>query len=74
MKQAGKFLVGAGILLVVAGIVMIFSGGRLRWIGKLPGDIRIRKPGFRVDIPLTTMILASVLLSLILWIIRKIFS
>ncbi|HUX84574.1 MAG TPA: DUF2905 domain-containing protein [Chitinophagaceae bacterium] len=74
MKQAGKFAIGAGILLVILGIMMMAFGNRLRWVGKLPGDIRIRRPGFQIYMPLTTMILASVLLSLIWWIIRKIFS
>ena len=61
-------------LLVIAGIVLIAAG--LLWpvlsklgIGRLPGDILIRRDGFTFYFPLTTMIIASVVLTLIfrLW-------
>jgi hypothetical protein len=40
-------------------------------IGRLPGDIIIDKPGLKVYIPITTMILVSVIVSVILWLLRK---
>jgi hypothetical protein len=40
-------------------------------IGRLPGDIVIDRPGFKLYIPITTMILISILISLIMWILRK---
>jgi hypothetical protein len=40
-------------------------------IGRLPGDIIIDKPGLKVYIPITTMILVSVIVSVILWVLRK---
>ena len=43
---------------------------KLGWIGRLPGDIRIERDNYRVYIPITTMIIASVLLTLILRLIR----
>lgn len=73
MNQLGKILIIAGIILVVAGIIIYFAGDRLNWIGRLPGDIRIEKENTRIYFPITTMILLSVLLSLIMWIIRKLF-
>ncbi len=63
-------------ILILLGIVILIIG--LLWplisklpIGKLPGDIIIDKPNFKIYIPITTMILISAVISLILWIIRK---
>lgn len=44
---------------------------KLHWIGRLPGDIRIERDNFRVYIPITTMLIFSAVLSLVLYIIRK---
>ena len=60
-------LVLAGGILVVAGLVLMVAD-RLPVLGKLPGDIVIRKDQFRVIIPVATSILLSLLVSLILWI------
>ena len=71
MPHLGKILVITGLLLVIAGLVVWFAGDRFGWIGNLPGDIRIEKEKFRFYFPITTMIIISVILTLILWIIRK---
>lgn len=71
MPQLGKILIITGIILVIAGVIIYFAGGRLNWLGHLPGDIRVEKENFRFYFPVTTMIIISVILSLILWIIRK---
>ncbi|HOX75864.1 MAG TPA: DUF2905 domain-containing protein [Bacteroidales bacterium] len=73
MQQTGKILIVAGIILVIAGLVIYFAGNKLNWLGHLPGDIRIEKENVRFYFPVTTMILISVVLSLILYLIRKIF-
>jgi membrane protein implicated in regulation of membrane protease activity len=62
--------------LVVAGVVLVLLGlltysGALSWFGKLPGDIRIERPGTRVYFPITSMLLLSVLLSLLLSLFRR---
>ena len=72
MENLGKILVIAGIILIIAGLIFWFGGDRLSWIGHLPGDIRIEKENVKFYFPITTMIIISVLLTLILWIIRKI--
>jgi hypothetical protein len=72
-NQLGKILIITGIILVIAGLIIYFAGDKLGWIGRLPGDIRIEKENTRFYFPVTTMILLSVLLSVILWVIRKIF-
>lgn len=73
MEQIGKVLIIAGIILLAAGVILYFAGNRLSWLGHLPGDINIVRENVRIYIPVTTMIIISVLLSLILYIIRKIF-
>jgi H+/Cl- antiporter ClcA len=71
MKDAGKLLIILGILSVVSGLVLLYSGDKLKWLGRLPGDIRIQRDHFRFYAPITTMLLVSVLLSLLLYIIGK---
>jgi len=62
--------------LIVTGLVVLVIGLLWPWLGKLPlgrlpGDIVIDRENFRFYFPLTTMILLSVLLSLVLWLLRK---
>lgn len=59
-------LAGAGLLLLG---LLVWSGA-LGWFGRLPGDIRIERDGLRVDVPIVSMLLVSVGLSLLLWIIK----
>ncbi len=73
MTQIGKILIIVGIILVIAGVIIYFAGNRLNWIGHLPGDIRIEKENVRFYFPVTTMIILSIAVSLIIWLIRKIF-
>jgi len=73
MQQAGKFLIVAGIILIIAGLIDYFAGNKLNWLGHLPGDIRIEKENFRFYFPVTTMIILSIVLSAIVYLIRKFF-
>jgi hypothetical protein len=70
-QQTGKYIIMAGIGIVVVGLVWYFFGNRLHWLGRLPGDIRIEREGFRFYFPLTTMVLLSLLLSGVLNILRR---
>ena len=69
----GKYIILAGIFIVSAGLIIYFVGNKLQWLGHLPGDIRIEKENFKFYFPLTTMIILSVLLTLIVNIIKKLF-
>jgi len=73
MQQTGKFLIIAGIILIVAGFIVYFAGNKLGWLGHLPGDIRIEKENVRFFFPITTMIILSLVLSGIVYLIRKFF-
>jgi len=70
-QTIAKVLIGLGILLVLLGLIYFFFGDWFRWIGRLPGDIRIERENFRFYFPITTMILLSVLLTLIFSLIRR---
>ena len=68
MNEMAKMLIVAGGILVFAGLILI-SVGKIPGIGKLPGDILIKKENFSFYFPVTTSILLSVILSFIffLW-------
>lgn len=60
-----------GLTLVVAGGAIVLVGllvwsGALSWFGRLPGDIRVERPGVRVYVPIVSMLLLSVVLSVVL--------
>ena len=69
MKSAGPLLVILGILIVAIGLLA--WAGLLSWFGRLPGDIRIERPGTRVYIPITSMVIVSLLLSLLMMLLRR---
>lgn len=62
-------VIAAGLVMVVIGLIALAGG--LSWFGNLPGDIRYRSNGTRVYIPITSMILISVVLSIGLALIRR---
>jgi hypothetical protein len=62
--------------LVIIGLLLVFIGLAWPWLGKLPfgrlpGDMVVNRDNFRVYFPLTTMIIVSILLSVIVWFLRK---
>ena len=70
MDGVGKILIYLGLFLVVLGL--LFSlGGKISWLGHLPGDIYIQRERFTFYFPLTTSILISVVISLVLYLFRR---
>jgi hypothetical protein len=65
MTDLGKVLVGCGVLLVLAGGLLML-GGRVPFLGRLPGDIHVQREGWSFYFPLTTSLLFSLLLTLVL--------
>ena len=61
-------LVAIGLLFLAAGLLWPVLS---RYLGRLPGDIVVRKPGFTLVFPLVTCLLISLLLTLLLWIFRR---
>jgi hypothetical protein len=67
--RAGPALIVAGIVLVIVGVLA--WAGLLSWFGRLPGDIRIEREHTRIYVPITSMIIVSVVLSVLLVIVRR---
>lgn len=72
-NSLGKYLIIIGVFIILAGIIIYFFHDKLQWIGKLPGDIRVEKENFRFYFPFTTMLLASLIVSLLIRLFRNIF-
>jgi hypothetical protein len=64
-------LVGLGALLAVAGLLIYWGG--FSWFARLPGDIRYESESTRVFVPITSMILISILLTVPLNLARRFF-
>jgi len=70
MAPFGKILLVAGLILAGIGLLLMLSG-RVGWIGRLPGDIIIKRENFTFYFPLVTCILISVVLTVLFWFFRK---
>ncbi|HEX6406428.1 MAG TPA: DUF2905 domain-containing protein [Gemmatimonadales bacterium] len=65
----GPMIVLAGVALVLVGLA-VWSGA-LSWFGRLPGDIRIERDSMRIYIPLASMLLISVVLTLLMYLLNR---
>ena len=72
LQNAGKYIRFIGIILVLAGLIFMIWGEKFRWIGHLPGDIRIERANFMFYFPFTTLVLASVVITLLFNLIKRI--
>jgi hypothetical protein len=70
MAPLGKMLILLGIVIILIGLGLLFAQ-KIPYIGRLPGDIYVKKDNFTFYFPLGTCILISVLLSIIFWLFRK---
>ena len=71
-SEVGKLLVIIGVVIILLGaFVWLGGGGLLGWFGRLPGDIRVERPGFRLYVPLASMLLVSGLLSAVRRLVRR---
>ncbi len=70
-RSVGLLVVFAGVFVIVVGL-LIYAGG-FGWFGRLPGDIRYESGNVRVYIPIVSMLLVSLALTLIFNVIRRLF-
>jgi hypothetical protein len=70
MPAIGKMLIILGIVLILVGIGFLF-GDKIPFIGKLPGDILIKKERFSFYFPITTSIIISIILTILFSLFRK---
>lgn len=71
MEQIARWIMLAGVVLLVIGAVMHLAPWLFNWFGKLPGDIRIETRHGKVFIPVTSMLIVSVVLSVLINLFRK---
>jgi NAD/NADP transhydrogenase beta subunit len=64
-------LIALGVGLILLGL--LFWSGSMSWFGKLPGDIRIERETVRIYLPIVSMLVVSVVVSLVLYLARRLF-
>jgi uncharacterized protein HemY len=69
----GKILIFFGAILIFLGLIFSFAG-KIPYLGKLPGDIYIKRENFTFYFPITTSILISIILSVIFYLIFRFFK
>ena len=70
MKEISNLVIIIGVIIILFGILMKFTP-ILKYLGKLPGDIRIERENFRFYFPITTLIIISVIINVLIRIFRK---
>ena len=70
MTPLGKMLIVLGVVFILIGLGFLFAD-KIPWLGRLPGDIYVKKGNFSFYFPLGTCILISIVLSLIFWLFRR---
>jgi hypothetical protein len=70
LQELGRFLIVLGVVIVLAGAALLLAG-RVPWLGRLPGDIVIRRDRVTFYFPIVTSIVLSILLTLLLNLFRR---
>ena len=70
MPDFGRTLLVIGAVIAAIGALLIVFG-KIPWLGRLPGDIFMKRDSFSFFFPLTTCIILSAAISFILWLLRK---
>jgi len=69
-NNMGRLFILIGVGLVIIGIVIKYAPGLVSWFGKLPGDIRIVNENRKIFIPITSMVVISLVITIIVNLIR----
>jgi hypothetical protein len=67
----GKWIIYAGLIFVAIGVIVQYAPWAVSWFGKLPGDIRIGTERGHVFIPITSMIIVSLVLTVLVNLLRR---
>ncbi|HPR18837.1 MAG TPA: DUF2905 domain-containing protein [Candidatus Cloacimonadota bacterium] len=70
MKETSNIIIIIGIIIILIGVLIRFTP-ILKYLGKLPGDIRLEKENFRFYFPITSLILISLVINVLIRIFRK---
>jgi hypothetical protein len=63
LEPLGRYLIFIGVVIIVIGALLTFFG-KFPWVGRLPGDIIIRRENVTIYIPIVTMLILSLILTL----------
>lgn len=66
-----RWIIITGLILIVVGIILHYAPWLLKWIGRLPGDIRIETDRYKIFIPIVSMVLISIILTLLINILKR---
>ncbi len=69
-NNMGRLFIIIGISLIIIGVIIKYAPGLVNWFGKLPGDIRIEKENSKIFIPITSMVVISLIITVIVNLIR----
>jgi hypothetical protein len=67
----GRWIIIAGVCLVIVGLIVQFAPWMFNWFGRLPGDIRIEKEHTKVFIPITSMLVISLILTVLINLFKR---
>ena len=70
MEGIGRVLLVLGLIIAAVGVALLLFG-KVPFLGRLPGDITVQRPGLTLYVPLATSLLLSVIVSLLLWLLRR---
>jgi hypothetical protein len=70
MAAFGKLFILLGIIITLVGVALLFAD-KIPYVGRLPGDIYVKRGNFTFYFPLATSIIISIVLTLIFWIFRR---
>lgn len=73
MVEFGRLLLVMGLVIAFCGVVILVANHFLPWLGNLPGDIRIEGENYKIYFPLASMILISILGTILLNIVLRVF-
>jgi hypothetical protein len=66
-----RWFIISGLILIVIGVILYYAPWILKWFGRLPGDIRIESNSTRIYIPIVSMILISIIVTLIINLFKR---
>ena len=72
LEGVGRLLLIAGVVMAALGLALLLAG-RVPWLGRLPGDILVHREGFTLYVPIVTMLLLSVVLTVLLNVVFRLF-
>jgi hypothetical protein len=70
-RTLGLVVIAVGVGAIALGVLI--ATGAMSWFGRLPGDIRIENESTRVFVPITSMIVVSVILTVVVNLVRRLF-